>query len=521
MSHPLRLRVFVWVALALAGSTAILARPQAGARRVALVIGNDGYLGQAVLQNARRDATAIAAELRTLGFQTTLVEDATRQRFNAAVETFVSTLTPNDIAVFYYAGHGAQADGENYLIPIDFNATSDLGLALQGVPATTVQSKLARARVSIVVLDACRTNLPTGTRSGNRGLAAMEAQGSLVAFAAGVGQAAGDNPGGAHGTFMTALLEVMRVPGLSVREVFFQVRRRVYDVTGGRQWPAVYDNLLADVVLRPVAPGDPAPAPTTPTVNPPASPKPGGGGPPATAGTSPPPPWMIGDFRGTNPGTKANVELTVHPDGRITGLVNPELGRGTPVQYVWVAATNQIADPTGAYTFDVERAGDGFRTRQVGAAANTVTYRRVFLPPAPPAAGGTRAPAPEAPRRATPDELAAMIAVVNEWKPAWERADEAAGRLVYPSWTVQTLRADRAKRGIEKVSAAVACETATVRRDQASLRCRADVVEDFQPKFVSKGGRAVNEKPQPRHATLLWTFALYWNGTTWLIENLI
>src|SRR6188508_9400 len=122
MARPSRMRPFVCAAMALAGSAAILGSPQAGARRVALVIGNDGYLGQAVLQNARRDATAMAAELRTLGFQTTLVEDATRQRFNAAVETFVSTLTPNDIAVFYYAGHGAQADGENYLIPIDFNA---------------------------------------------------------------------------------------------------------------------------------------------------------------------------------------------------------------------------------------------------------------------------------------------------------------------------------------------------------------------------------------------------------------
>ena len=518
------MRLFVWAALAAAGSAALLASSQTGPRRVALVIGNDGYLGQAVLQNARRDAAAMAAELRSLGFQTTLVEDTTRRRFDTAVEAFVNALTPNDIAIFYYAGHGAQADGENYLIPVDYDATSDTGIALQGVAASTIQSKLARARVSILVLDACRTNLPTGTRSGNRGLAAMEKQGSLVAFAAGVGQAAGDNPGGAHGTFMTALLDVMRVPGLSVREVFFQVRRKVYDVTGGRQWPAVYDNLLADVVLRPASAEAPAgklvSPPPVPTVNPHASPKPGGGGPTATPGTSPPPAWMIGDFRGLNPGTKANVEITVHADGRITGFVNPQSGQGTPVQYVWVAATNQIADPTGAYTFDVERVGDAFRTRQVGASANTVTYRRMFLPPTPPAAAGARAVAPDAPRRATPDELAAMIAVVNEWKPAWERADEAAGRVVYPSWTVQTLRAERAKRGVEKASADVTCDIATVRRDQASLRCRAAIVEEFQPKLLSQGGRAVNDKPQPRRVTFLWMFTLVWNGTTWLIENL-
>ena len=517
------MRPFVCAALALAGSAALLAGLQAGGRRVALVIGNNAYSGQAVLQNARRDAAAMAAELGSLGFQTTLVEDATRQRFNTAVETFVTALTPNDIALFYYAGHGAQADGENYLIPIDYDGRSDLGLALQGIPATAIQSKLVRARVSIIVLDACRTNLPTGTRSGNRGLAAMEPQGSLVAFAAGAGQAAGDNPAASQGTFMTALLEVMRTPGLSVREVFFQVRRKVYDATGGRQWPAVYDNLLADVVLRPASAEAPAGKPMSPgeTVAAPTTAKPAPAAPPpATPGTSPPPAWMVGDFRGVNPGTKASVEITVHPDGRITGFVSPETGQRTPVQYVWVAATNQLVDPTGAYTFDVERVGDAFRTRQVGAAANIVTYRRMLLPPLPPAAAGTRAVSADTPRRASPDELAAMIAVVNEWKPAWERADEAAGRLVYPSWAVQTLRADRAKRGIEKASAAMTCEIATVRRDQASLRCRADIVEEYQPKFVSKGGRAVNEKPQPRRVTLLWTFALYWNGTTWLIENL-
>ena len=520
MARPSRVRRFVGAALAVAGSAALLASPQAGTRRVALVIGNNAYIGQAVLQNARRDAAAMAAELRSLGFQTTLVEDTTRRRFDTAVETFVNALTPNDIAIFYYAGHGAQSDGENYLIPVDYDATSDTGIALQGVAASTVQSKLARARVSILVLDACRTNLPTGTRSGNRGLDAMEKQGSLVAFAAGVGQAAGDNPGGAQGTFMTALLEVLRTPGLSVREVFFQVRRKVYDVTGGRQWPAVYDNLLADVVLRPASADAAADKPVLPPPNPPASPKPGGGGPPATPGTSPPPAWMVGDFRGVNPGTKTNVEITVHPDGRITGFVSPETGRGTPVQYVWVAASNQLADPTGAYTFDVERAGDGFRTRQVSAPANTVTYRRTFLPPAPPAAGGARNTSPDVPRRATPDELAAMIAVINEWKPAWERADEAAGRVLYPAWSTGTLRADRKKRSVETATADLTCNPASIRRDQATLRCSADIVETFSPRLLSQQGRAVNSNSQPRRVRLNWAFTLVWNGTTWLIDNL-
>lgn len=499
-------------------------------RRIALVIGNDRYSGPMVLQNARRDATAIAGELRGLGFQTTLVQDATRQQFDDALERFAGALAAADVALFYYAGHGVQVKNENYLIPVDYAGNSEDGVVLRGVGATKIQTMIARARVSILVLDACRNNPYAGARSAGGGLAPpIEAVGTLVAFATGAGQVASDNPGGTQGTFTGALLEALRVPGLSIQDVFKRARQQVYSVTNGRQWPALYDNLIGDIILRPLAPGDTPPAPpaTKPIVNaPPAPPASRGRGAGTTAAPSvvpsPAPAWMVGDFRGVNPGTKSNVEITVHADGTITGFVDAGGPRATPVQYVWIASTNQMVDPTGAYIFDVERTENAFRTRQVGAAANTVNYRRMYLPPAPPAAAGARALSPDATRRATPDELATMIAVINEWKPAWEQADEAAGRVVYPTWSAQVVRADREKRRVEKVTAQVNCVVANVRRDQAAVRCTISGVEEYKVTPVSMSGRAVNVggRQAPRKFSDTWMFNLFWNGTAWLIENI-
>jgi hypothetical protein len=126
-------------------------------------------------------------------------------------------------------------------------------------------------------------------------------------------------------------------------------------------------------------------------------------------------------------------------------------------------------------------------------------------------------------RRATPDELATMIAVINEWKPAWERADEAAGRKVYPAWSVKELRADREKRRVDKVAVAVSCDYASVRRDQATVRCVLSGVEELRATLVSVSGRAVNpnQSQGPRKVSLHWQFVLYWTGTAWLIENII
>jgi hypothetical protein len=234
---------------------------------------------------------------------------------------------------------------------------------------------------------------------------------------------------------------------------------------------------------------------------------------------TPAPDWLVGDFRGVNQVTGINTELTIRADGTITGLSGAATARATPISYQWVPATGQMRDPSGAYLYDVERTDLGFRTTQVGTTTNVVEYRRVYLPP------GTR---PDArgvvgeTRPALPDERAALLTVINEWKSAWERLDGSAGRIHYPTWDHAAVRAEREKNGIDAVAATIACQTATIRRDQARLTCRVSMRIDYKRQLLSttRGGRmAVGQKPPSRTQNAAWRLVLFWNGSTWLIES--
>lgn len=223
---------------------------QDGGRRLALVVGNDSYAA-ARLNNARNDARAVSAALKDLGFDVTEALDVRRDSFAGTLAKFSDTVGPNDAALFYYAGHGMQIDGENYLVPVDFKGTTLSEAKLNTVPVSSVQEIIQRAKVSIVVLDACRNNPFSGTRASGGGLAPMEARGSLVAFAAGAGQTASDNASSGNGLFTTHFLSALKQPGLGVREVFRQAREQVVTATNGNQFPAVYDGLVGDFVFRP------------------------------------------------------------------------------------------------------------------------------------------------------------------------------------------------------------------------------------------------------------------------------
>jgi uncharacterized caspase-like protein len=250
--------------------------PQGG-RRLALVVGNDTYPASP-LQNARNDARSMAATLRELGFTVMVLEDATRNQMVARVAEMSETLRPEDVAFFFYSGHGLQLDGENYLVPSDFEGTSVTAVRLTTLPVGEIQAALSRAKVSVMVLDACRNNPFAATRSGGSGLAPMEARGNIIAFATGAGQTASDNPADRNGLFTQHLLATLREPNLPLREVFYRTRQRVYEASNGRQFPAVYDGLLGEIVLRPgtgtvaTAPqfaagaAPPAPAAATPAV---------------------------------------------------------------------------------------------------------------------------------------------------------------------------------------------------------------------------------------------------------------
>ncbi len=225
-------------------------RGEAAGRRVALVVGNDAYRA-APLRNAVNDARAMAGVLEELGFDVERVENGTEQELSAAVTRVAERLTPADVVLFYFAGHGVQVEGENYLVPVDFQGNSESAIRLGSLRVSDVQRELADARVAMLVLDACRNNPFAGTRAAGGGLASMEARGTLIAFATGAGQTASDNPAGQQGLFTQELLAALREPGLAVSDVFRRVRQQVYAASNGTQWPAVYDDLLADVMLRP------------------------------------------------------------------------------------------------------------------------------------------------------------------------------------------------------------------------------------------------------------------------------
>ena len=240
--------------------------PSAPARRLALVIGNDTYAGSP-LRNARNDARAMERALRGLSFEVTVLEDGTRSSMLATVLAFSQRVLSTDVAVIFYAGHGQQVESVNYLIPVDYQGRSEDELRAYAVSSDEMTRALRRAGVGVLVLDACRDNPYSGSRSGGRGLAPLQVPGLLVAFSASAGQTAGDSPGATNSVYTTELLQVLGTPGLSLLATFNEVGRRVRGKTDRRQSPAYYTELDDDPILRPAA-AAPAPAPASTAASP-------------------------------------------------------------------------------------------------------------------------------------------------------------------------------------------------------------------------------------------------------------
>jgi uncharacterized caspase-like protein len=227
-------------------------RPAGGEKRIALVLGNDSY-PKAPLQNAVSDATAIAAKLRELNFEVVVRTNVSQREMTRAVRDFGEKITPGAVALFYYAGHGMQARGKNFLIPIDAEINSESAISIEAVDVERVLDQLTGARVGMVILDACRNNpFERRFRAGaGAGLAQIDAPaGTLIAYATAPGKVALDGQG-KHGTYTEALLKAMDVPGLRVEDVFKQVRIDVLKVTGSKQIPWESSSLTGDFLFRP------------------------------------------------------------------------------------------------------------------------------------------------------------------------------------------------------------------------------------------------------------------------------
>jgi hypothetical protein len=232
-------------------------------KRLALVIGNNAY-ADAPLTNPVNDARAMAQALERAGFTVILRTDANQREMLRSVREFGSRLKGGGVGVFYYAGHGMQIKGRNYLIPVGTDIDREDEVAYQALDAQAVLDKMDSAGngTNIMMLDACRNNpFARSFRSAQQGLAQMDAPvGTLVAFATAPGSIASDGQG-RHGLYTSHLLSALEQPGLKVEEVFKQVRAAVRRDSQGRQVPWESTSLEGDFYFV-------APAAAVPPVDP-------------------------------------------------------------------------------------------------------------------------------------------------------------------------------------------------------------------------------------------------------------
>lgn len=222
-------------------------------RRIALVIGNSAYPG-APLKNPVNDAKDMAAALRKLGFNVIEKTDATQKEMNRSIAQFGERLRTDSVALFYYAGHGMQVKGKNYLIPIDAQIVSESSARVEAVDVDGVLDQLSVSPLNIVILDACRNNpFERRFRNVGGGLAQMDApRGSLIAYATAPGKIAADGEG-RNGLYTQELLKNIQTPGLSLEAVFKRVRNGVIQRSGEAQTPWEASSLTGDFYFKPAA----------------------------------------------------------------------------------------------------------------------------------------------------------------------------------------------------------------------------------------------------------------------------
>jgi len=210
-----------------------------GENRIALIIGNGAYKS-APLKNPVKDARDMAALLKSLGFAVTLKVDAEQKDMEEAVRQFGLDLRQGGVGLFYFAGHGLQVGGNNYLVPVDAKIQTESDVRFECVDAGRVLGKMEDAgnELNIVILDACRNNpFARGFRSAGQGLARMDAPtGSLVAYSTAPNSVASDGRG-QNGLYTKHLLENINAPGVPIEEVFKRVRIGVMNETGKKQVP--------------------------------------------------------------------------------------------------------------------------------------------------------------------------------------------------------------------------------------------------------------------------------------------
>ncbi len=253
-------------------------------RKVALLIGNNAYDAVEPLAKAVADAEAMAAQLESVGYEVILATDVTRRDFNLRISQFTGYLGPGDTAFIFFAGHGVEIEGENYLLPVDIlvpDAASSDFVRSESIALSGLLDRVRRtgARATLAVIDACRNN-PFPQRAGRsiggtRGLARLAApEGTFVMFSAGAGQLALDQlneqDDQANSVFTRLLLPKIGQPGLELRELISDLRVEVRDLArteNHAQFPAYYDELLGEFYFTEAAAVSAAPTTLSETLS--------------------------------------------------------------------------------------------------------------------------------------------------------------------------------------------------------------------------------------------------------------
>lgn len=266
-------RIRTLLLLGLAVLAMALAGPAHAEKRVALVIGNNDYRNVPRLQKAVNDARTMSDALKQLGFSVLFAENQTRTAFSETMLAFDKIVEPGDTAFFFFAGHGFEINGQNYLLPTDIAAVTQGQEELIRDGAFAAERVISRlqargARTSIFVFDACRNNPfeATGTRAlgGSGGLAPISPpEGVFVIFSAGAKQAAldrlNDNDPNPNSVFTRSFVRELAQPGLNLVQIAKRTQSDVRQMTSAAsrmQTPAYYDQIVGDVVLRPAKDGE-------------------------------------------------------------------------------------------------------------------------------------------------------------------------------------------------------------------------------------------------------------------------
>jgi formylglycine-generating enzyme required for sulfatase activity len=239
--------VFVVALLCFSTDTAL-------AKRMALVVGNSNYRNTTVLVNPANDARLMDKVLRESGFEVTLVLDADQPKLKRAMLEFGRELRKGvDASLFYYAGHGVQVNGENYLVPVDAALENEDEVDLQAIAVNAFLQTMesASSPVNIVVLDACRNNpFSRAFRGSGGGLAPVNApRGSFIAYATAPGAVAADGEGG-NSPYTIALASVINSPGMKLEDVFKKTREKVLMSTNEKQVPWETSSITGDFFFK-------------------------------------------------------------------------------------------------------------------------------------------------------------------------------------------------------------------------------------------------------------------------------